>query len=93
MFQGDSEIGQLFEIFKLFGTPDKEVWPDYEDLPHSKKSFPKFKKQSLKERVPRIDEKGLDLLEKMLKMDPKFRISAVKALEHSYFEDVDEDLD
>lgn len=28
LFTGDSEIGQLFRIFRYLGTPNKESWPD-----------------------------------------------------------------
>ena len=91
LFNSDSEISQIFQIFQLFGTPTEKTWPGYFDLPYMKKTFPKFKGESLKERVPRIDEKGLDLLKKMLALDPHKRICAIKALEHPYFDDLDKE--
>ena len=27
LFEGDSEIGQLFQIYKVLGTPDDRSWP------------------------------------------------------------------
>ena len=26
LFKGDSEIDQLFQIFRILGTPDEKVW-------------------------------------------------------------------
>ncbi|SBS86894.1 protein kinase 5 (PK5), partial [Plasmodium malariae] len=34
-----------------------------------------------------LDETGIDLLSKMLKLDPNKRISAKEALEHAYFKE------
>lgn len=39
-----------------------------------------------------LDDAGLDLLQKMLILDPSKRITAKGALAHPYFADVEEDL-
>ena len=36
-----------------------------------------------------IDDVGLDLLGKMIQLDPAKRISAKRALEHPFFDDLD----
>ncbi|VEL29008.1 unnamed protein product [Protopolystoma xenopodis] len=46
LFAGDSEIDQIFLIFRLFGTPDINSWPEIESLPDFQKSFPKFPKKN-----------------------------------------------
>jgi serine/threonine protein kinase len=33
LFEGDSEIGQLFQIFRVLGTPNEESWPGVSLLP------------------------------------------------------------
>ena len=33
LFEGDSEIGQLFTIFRVLGTPNEESWPGVSLLP------------------------------------------------------------
>ncbi len=43
LFQGDSEIDQLFKIFKVLGTPDESMWTGVSALPDYKDTFPKFK--------------------------------------------------
>ncbi|GMP60881.1 hypothetical protein CsSME_00023567 [Camellia sinensis var. sinensis] len=43
--------------------------------------------QNLFEVVPDLEPAGVDLLSKMLCMDPARRISAPRALEHAYFKD------
>ena len=36
MFQGDSEIDQLFRIFRVLRTPTEEIWPEVTKLPDFK---------------------------------------------------------
>lgn len=61
LFPGDSEIDQLFRIFRTLGTPDEESWPGVTQLPDYKAVFPYWEQQELKEVVPRLDEDGVDL--------------------------------
>ena len=42
LFPGDSEIDQLFQIFRVLGTPGEEVWPGVSALPDYKSVFPKW---------------------------------------------------
>ncbi|XP_041065508.1 cyclin-dependent kinase 1 [Carcharodon carcharias] len=88
LFHGDSEIDQLFRIFRTLGTPNNEIWPEVETLPDYKNTFPKWKAGSLSQ-VKNIDLNGLDLLAKTLIYDPARRISAKEALRHPYFDDLD----
>ena len=32
VFPGDSEIDQLFKIFRVLGTPNESIWPGVTDL-------------------------------------------------------------
>ncbi|GCB63988.1 cyclin-dependent kinase 1 [Scyliorhinus torazame] len=88
LFHGDSEIDQLFRIFRTLGTPNNEIWPEVETLPDYKNTFPKWKAGSLSQ-VKNIDVNGLDLLAKTLIYNPARRISAKEALRHPYFDDLD----
>lgn len=44
MFNGDSEIDQIFKIFQFHGTPTTSDWSNVQKLPDFKPTFPKFKK-------------------------------------------------
>jgi serine/threonine protein kinase len=36
LFPGDSEIDELFRVFRYLGTPNEEVWPGVSNLPDFK---------------------------------------------------------
>jgi len=82
LFKGEYEIEQLFKIFHLLGTPDKNIWPDVESLPNYSKEFPKFKPLKFENYFYGVDSNGIDLLKQMLKYDPNQRITAKQALMH-----------
>ncbi|KAG6623187.1 CMGC/CDK/CDC2 protein kinase [Phytophthora cinnamomi] len=89
LFPGDSEIDQLYRIFRTFGTPNETLWPGVTKLRDYAPTFPKWKPKDLRELFPHLEESGLNLLESMLRYDPGTRISAKEALRHPYFDDVD----
>ena len=82
LFAGDSEIDEIFKIFKLHGTPTEETYPGISKLPDFKSTFPKFKPVNLHDFVKGLDAYGMDLLAKMIALDPAKRISARCALSH-----------
>ncbi|CAN6440947.1 unnamed protein product [Victoria cruziana] len=87
LFPGDSELQQLLHIFRLLGTPNEEVWPGVTMLKNWHE-FPQWKPNSLSTVVPDLDPAGLDLLSMMLQYEPSKRISAKKAMENRYFDDL-----
>ncbi|KAL3674015.1 Cyclin-dependent kinase 2 [Phytophthora oleae] len=89
LFPGDSEIDQLYRIFRTFGTPNEASWPGVTKLRDYAPTFPKWRKKDMRELFPQLDESGLNLLESMLQYDPSSRISAKEALRHPFFDDVD----
>jgi len=91
IFQGDSEIDELFKIFQILGTPTKEVWPEVESLPQFNEQFPKWRAKDLSKTVPNLCSNGIDLLKRFLIYDPAHRISARRAMKHPYFNDFDPD--
>ena len=56
----------------------KETWEVY---------YPK----NLKEILPTLSDDGIDLLKKLLELDPEKRITAADALQHPFFKDLDEE--
>jgi len=90
LFPGDSEIDEIFKIFRILGTPSEADWPGVESFPDFKSSFPKWERKQDDEMVNAdgikvLGENGLDLLESMLVYDPAGRISAKQAIHHPYF--------
>lgn len=85
LFPGDSEIDELFKIFRTLGTPTEDVWPGVTAFPDYLPTFPQWPPRDLAAVVPTLDPVGLDLLQGMLRLDPSQRITARGALEHDYF--------
>ncbi|OAE26969.1 hypothetical protein AXG93_1027s1100 [Marchantia polymorpha subsp. ruderalis] len=88
LFPGDSEIDELFKIFRTLGTPNEETWPGVTSLPDYKSAFPKWPPKNLSTVVPGLEPGGIDLLAKMLTLEPNRRITARDALDHEYFKDI-----
>ncbi|XP_071648498.1 cyclin-dependent kinase 1 isoform X1 [Temnothorax longispinosus] len=89
LFQGDSEIDQLFRIFRILRTPTEDIWPGVTQLSDYKATFPNWMTNNLESQVKTLDADGLDLLQAMLTYDPVYRISARAALKHPYFGNLD----
>ena len=83
---GDSEIDQIFKIFKVLGTPCEGNWAEALKLPDFKATFPKWKGIPLTEHTQNLEEVSMDLLSGMVALDPNKRISARMALLHPYFD-------
>mmetsp|Transcript_12146 Transcript_12146/g.16438 ORF Transcript_12146/g.16438 Transcript_12146/m.16438 type:complete len:317 (-) Transcript_12146:1897-2847(-) len=88
LFPGDSEIDQLFRIFRVCGTPDDASWPGVSRLPNYKNEFPKWHPLRLDRAVPdfEYDYLAVSILNAMLTYTPKHRITAYDALDHVYFD-------
>ncbi|KII90384.1 hypothetical protein PLICRDRAFT_38903 [Plicaturopsis crispa FD-325 SS-3] len=84
LFPGDSEIDQIFRIFRVLGTPNEQTWPGVSNLPDYKPSFPQWSAEDLGRIVTALDDAGLDLLKATLAYDTAKRISAKRALVHPY---------
>ncbi|KAI8811681.1 kinase-like domain-containing protein [Cladochytrium replicatum] len=90
LFPGDSEIDEIFRIFRALGTPNVTNWPGFTKLPDYKDNFPAWTGQPFEQLVKGLDPQGINLLSNLLVYDPANRISAKRALLHPYFRDVDE---
>ena len=88
LWPGDSEIDQLFKIFRTLGTPTEETWKGVSKLPDYKATFPRWTGTSLKRTFSALDEQGIDLLQQLLCYEPGARITAKEALNHPWFADL-----
>jgi len=88
LFPGDSEIDELFRIFRILGTPTEQTWPGVSQLADYKPSFPCWQPTDFNKLFPNLEPSGIDLLKQLLIYDPARRISAKRALKHPYFHNV-----
>ena len=90
LFPGDNQIDQLYRIFEIMGTPSKEL---ISKIPNEKT---RLYLESLKPIAPRnignmlgiTDYTAVDLIKKLLVIDPDSRITIDEALSHPYFADI-----
>ena len=95
LFQGTGTINQLQIINSIIGSPTEE---DLEELTNQKalsfmNSLPQYDPVNFVELFPNSSEIEIDFISKMLKWDPRKRITVQKALEHPYLSDFHDPVD
>ena len=88
LFPGDSEIDEIFKIFRVMGTPNEENWPGVTSLQDWNTSFPVWPSLQLSKFTPTLEPEGRDVMEQLMAMDPRRRLSALEAMKHPYFADI-----
>ena len=88
ILQGDSEQRQLKLISQLCGSINAQVWPKVESLPKFalidlKSVYPRNLKNGLRRYIQ--DPLAIDLVDKILVLDPARRMNATDALDHDFF--------
>lgn len=85
-------IAQIASILRICGTPNQESWPGFDELPNANffqmiQSYSPALRELLELTIPPQYQCLIDLLESMLQLDPKKRITVHQALEHPFFND------
>ncbi|XP_011297181.1 cyclin-dependent kinase 12 [Fopius arisanus] len=93
LFPGNAEMQQLEMISRVCGTPTPAVWPSVIKLPlfHLLKAK-KTHRRRLREDFSFMPALALDLLDKMLELDPDKRITASEALKSAWLRNVQPEL-
>ena len=86
-FQKGSDAEIIQDLWALCGSPSNEQWPGVEQLPFWSMARPrKAYVRNLRGKYARqIPQSGLDLLDRLLALNPAERISAEEALRHPFF--------
>ncbi|KAL3871631.1 hypothetical protein ACJMK2_039618 [Sinanodonta woodiana] len=88
IMQGKTEQHQLQLISQLCGSITPEVWPGVDQLElYRTLELPQGQKRKVKERLKAYvkDQWALDLLDKLLSLDPSKRIDSDTALNNDFF--------
>lgn len=96
LFPGKNERDQMDKVFGLCGTPNETVWPGCSQLPYynlvhkpESEALPNRLMQRFQDKrddkVPKMNDHAVDLVSKMLTLDPCKRLKAGDALDHDWF--------
>ena len=93
VFQANEDFQQLMVISRLCGTPCPANWPKVIHLPGFANLKPKkqHRRKVREDFVHLMPSSALDLLDKMLALDPDKRISSTEALKCDWLKDVEPD--
>lgn len=90
LFPGDSEIDEVFKIFRVLGTPNEEIWPGVTTLQDWNNDFPMWPTLQIGRFVFNLSDPGINLIERLCTLNPSRRLSARDSLLHPFFDEIKE---
>ena len=89
LFYGANEKEVLYRICTILGSPNQDNWAEGVQLSHLKDiKFPNCFRTELKDVIKNASDDAIDLMERMLRWDPKKRETADNLLKHKFFENI-----
>ena len=94
-FDADSEVDLLYKMFQLCGTPTELTWPGIDGMSNivtiacsapSSIAWPKWAGTGVATRFSDLPADAINLLERMLVLNPTDRITATDCLTHPFFD-------
>lgn len=84
LLQGDCDLDQLHKIIRFKGRPNPEEWPEISKSKVDLSYFREYQPISISDALVGFDlhPDALDLLERMLELNPNKRISSHEAVKH-----------
>lgn len=88
IFKGKDYVDQLNEIIRVLGTPDEETMASIKSSRAQSyvRSLPFVQRIPFESLYPNASAEAVDLLSKLLTIDPRQRITVDEALEHPYLQ-------
>ncbi|CAI2306218.1 unnamed protein product [Caenorhabditis sp. 36 PRJEB53466] len=72
LFRSQGQIGMINQIINVFGVPDEEDWPDFNNLPEMQNIVLEGPEHSrIDDAVDNASEAALDLLEELMQLNPE----------------------
>ncbi|KAK8663603.1 hypothetical protein V6N13_083412 [Hibiscus sabdariffa] len=94
LFPGKDHLDQLRLLLGLVGTPSEaEMELLHENPKNIIRKLPRYPRQSFAQKFPNAHPLGIDLAEKMLRFDPRLRITVEDALAHPYLTTLHDESD
>ncbi|BGP55535.1 hypothetical protein JCM8202_000578 [Rhodotorula sphaerocarpa] len=88
LFPGESGTGQLAEIMRTLGTPNRRQLRAMNESYHAPLDVPFVKAADLKQIIPRASPEHLSLISSLIRYEPDFRLTAIEALSHNLFDEL-----
>ncbi|CAJ0573515.1 unnamed protein product, partial [Mesorhabditis spiculigera] len=92
LFPGQTEMAQIDLVLQLCGTPTRANWPEFFELVNYKVYTPRHDlPRILQHELSSVPRGPLELIDKMLALNPKDRPSCSDILRHKFLKDIDLD--